>query len=280
MSGFINGKEVVHLLDTIKRQYGYDFRGYAPDFLRRRLCQYIQQSHIESVGALQRLIEKNRQAWPELLANLSVPVTEPFRDPLFFQCLREAVVPWLATFPFAKIWHAGCATGEEAWSMAMLLEQCGLLERCQIYATDFNSDALQVAQRAVYSAHTLSHWQHNFCASGLPGNVLDHGYEQNRMFTINHRLRQRVSFAQHNLVTDHPFGQMHLILCRNVLIYFSPPLQNRVLKLHCDSLYPGGMLCIGPQESIRFSPVAEHFTTLNQRWNIHRWAVLPKSQRG
>ena len=258
------------LLKIMVEQYGYDFRRYAPASLSRRICQHMDRYQVTNIDDLREKITQDDQSFANLLRSLSVPVTEMFRDPPFFQYLRERVIPWLATFPFIHIWHAGCATGEEAWSMAILLEQAGLLERSQIYATDFNEEALEIARNGIYSTSFLSVWERNYQSSGGDGQMADYCLQKYGSMRMSRKLQEHIIFANHNLVTDSVFGEMHLILCRNVLIYFNRDLQNSVLELFRDSLHDGGLLCLGPRESMRFSSIAHEFEERNTRLRVFR----------
>ncbi len=262
--------EMGSLLSTMAGQYGYDFRDYAPASLSRRIRQHIEQSGLKTIGALEQAISESDQNFADLLRSLSVPVTEMFRDPEFFLYLRKEVLPWLATFPFIRIWHAGCATGEEVWSMAVLLKEAGLLERTRIYGTDFNEEALNVARRGIYDASHLKLWERNYQNSGGLKQLDDYCLQKYRSLRMDRQLRKHITFANHNLVTDQVFGEMHLVLCRNVLIYFNRDLQDRVLTLLRDSLCPGGMLCLGPRESLRFSQIADDIESLNSHWRVYR----------
>ncbi|MCL6269076.1 protein-glutamate O-methyltransferase CheR [Sansalvadorimonas sp. 2012CJ34-2] len=265
-----SSQDVNNLLEAMTAQYGYDFSGYAPASLNRRIHRHMQSFNIESVENLKQIILKDEQAFADLLRSLSVPVTEMFRDPPFFKYLREQVLPWLATFPFIKIWHAGCATGEEAWSMAIMLHKAGLLSRSQIYATDYNEEALTTARRGIYDSPLLDTWQRNFKESGGEGDLSDYCFQRYGSLRMDRTLQQHITFANHNLVTDHAFGEMNLVLCRNVLIYFSRDLQNRVLDLFKESILPGGLLCLGPRETMRFSSVADSFEPVEHEWKIYR----------
>ena len=270
-------KDVSHLIQAMAEQYGYDFSGYAPASLHRRIQRHMQQFNIDNVESLKRCILQDEQAFADLLRSLSVPVTEMFRDPPFFRYLREQVLRWLATFPFIKIWHAGCATGEEAWSMAVMLHQAGLLSRSQIYATDYNEEALTTARRGIYHASLLDTWQKNYQESGGEGELSDYCFQRYGSLRMDRLLQQHITFANHNLVTDHSFGEMNLILCRNVLIYFSRELQDRVLNLIKESLLPGGQLCLGPRETMRFSSVAADFEPVENEWKVYRLKKGAKS---
>ena len=268
--GGLPSSDISSLLQIMAEQYGYDFTGYAPASLNRRIQRHLEQFKIDSLEKLQTDIRGNEQAFADLLRSLSVPVTEMFRDPLFFRYLREQVIPWLATFPFLRIWHAGCATGEEAWSMAVLLHQAGLLDRCQIYATDYNEEALDTARRGIYKAALAKTWEENYKQSGGKGELSSFYFQRYDSLRMDRRLQKRITFANHNLVTDQSFGEMDLILCRNVLIYFNRELQDRVLTLFRDSLSPGGQLCLGPRETLRFAAVFDDFEPVEPEWKVYR----------
>ena len=263
-------QSIEELLKVMATQYGYDFHDYADESLRRRIALHMEWHQFTTVEELISAIHSDNKAFANLLRGLSVPVTEMFRDAGFFRYLRERVIPWLATFPFIRIWHAGCATGEEAWSMAILLDQAGLLDRCQIYATDYNEDALDIARSGVYKTSLLKTWQENFQACGGRGQIADYYLQKYNSGRMSRELQQHIVFANHNLVTDGVFGEMHLILCRNVLIYFKQPLQNRVLSLLRDSLRPQGVLCLGTGESLNLSEVADHFHACSLKWRVYR----------
>ena len=267
-----SSSNVNNLLQAMTDHYGYDFSDYAPASLHRRIHRHMQQYNFKNEDSLKQTILKDEQAFADLLRSLSVPVTEMFRDPPFFQYLREQVLPWLATFPFIKIWHAGCATGEEAWSMAVLLHKAGLLSRSQIYATDYNEEALTTARQGIYNSSLLDIWQKNYRESGGEGQLSDYCFQRYDSLRMDRHLQQHITFANHNLVTDHSFGEMNLVLCRNVLIYFNRDLQNRVLHVLKESLLPGGLLCLGPRETMRFSPIGRCFEAIEHEWKVYRYS--------
>ena len=201
---------------------------------------------------------------------MSITVTEMFRDPLFYQAVREQIVPLLKTFPFVKIWHAGCATGEEIYSMAILLHEEKFLDRVRIYATDFNKYALDAAQNGVYALETMKQNAANYKAAGGKNELSDYysaGYD---LAKIHDFLKEKVTFSYHNLVTDGVFGEMNMVCCRNVLIYFDKTLQDRALNLFADSLRHGGFLCLGSKESLGFSSVAKLFEPLDAKQRIFK----------
>jgi chemotaxis protein methyltransferase CheR len=201
---------------------------------------------------------------------LSVPVSEMFRDPDVFRALREQVFPVLASYPQINIWQAGCAKGQEVYSLAILLEEAGLYERTQIYATDFNENALRHAQEGIYPAKEAQLWSRNYLAAGGSQSLADYYSARYELIKLDQRLRRHVIFANHNLVTDEVFCEAHLVLCRNVLIYFSDPLQDRTLALFRDSLVRGGFLCLGTRESLDFAPSAADFAPVDAALRIYR----------
>ncbi len=262
--------ELSLLLEAVEKCYGYDFRNYAKASLLRRVRKYLEQSGSQHISELIPILIHDHRAFLRFVKQMSVPVTEMFRDPDFFQILHTDVIPLLRTYPFIKIWHAGCATGQEVYSMAILLEEEGLLERCQIYATDFNDQALDIARKGIYSSKCLELYETNYEQSGGSGKLSDYIHQMYDSFKFSDHLSEKVTFANHNLVTDGVFGEMNLVLCRNVLIYFNQELQERVLGLLVDSLCPFGVLCIGKRENLRFSPVAEHLDIIDLRQRIYR----------
>ncbi|GAA4652604.1 chemotaxis protein CheR [Kistimonas scapharcae] len=266
----LDALEIRLLLDAVKQHYGYDFHDYAPASLKRRIREFRDDIGCEHIAELIPRVLHDASVFALLLRHMSVTVTEMFRDPAFFLKLREEVIPWLKTWPFIKIWHAGCATGEEVYSMAILLDEAGILDRAQIYATDLNEESLQIARRGIYHTENLPLYEENYMKSG-GGEVLSNYYHQRySSLKFHRRLSANMTFANHNLVTDGVFGEMHLIICRNVLIYFNRNLKNRVFKLFNDSLCPKGMLCLGTRESIRFSDIDTMYETVDIYQKIYR----------
>ncbi|OQX39771.1 MAG: chemotaxis protein CheR [Oceanospirillales bacterium LUC14_002_19_P2] len=262
--------EVRLLLDAVKQYYGYDFRDYAPASLKRRIREFRDDIGCEQISDLIPRVLHDASAFALLLRHMSVTVTEMFRDPAFFLKLRDEVILWLKTWPFIKIWHAGCATGEEVYSMAILLYEAGILDRAQIYATDLNEESLQIARRGIYRTENLPQYEENYMKSGGEGLLSNYYHQRYNSLKFHRRLSANMTFANHNLVTDGVFGEMHLIICRNVLIYFNRDLKNRVFKLFNDSLCPKGMLCLGTRESIRFSDIDSMYETVDIYQKIYR----------
>ncbi|MBF0583031.1 MAG: protein-glutamate O-methyltransferase CheR [Magnetococcales bacterium] len=255
--------EVNLLLDALFFRYGYDFRDYDRNSLTRRILKCLETCTFQHVSEIIPRLLYNGEFLTRLVHALSVNTTEMFRDPLTFAALRERVFPVLASYPFINIWHAGCATGEEVYSLAILLHEAGLLRHARIYATDMDEEVLAKAQEGVYSIDHLEKFEENYLQAGGIHQLkayISIGYG---LFRIDDRLRQQMIFANHNLVTDGVFAEIHLLLCRNVLIYFNATLRERAFRLFCDSLGRGGFLCLGSSESLpppewklSFAPVA------------------------
>jgi len=271
MSGLdLEQREVELLLAGVQQRYGYDFNHYSRASLKRRLDNALEHAGVPRFTALLDKLFHDEKAFDDFLKHLSITVTEMFRDPPFYRAVREKVVPVLKTFPFVKMWHAGCATGEEVYSMAILLDEENFLSRGRIYGTDFNKQSLDLAQKGVYAAKNIESYAANYRAVGGKRDLSEYftaGYD---FAMVKDRLKEHVTFSYHNLVTDGVFGEMNLICCRNVLIYFDQTLQSRVLSLLADSLRHGGFLCLGSKESMRFSPVQSQFEVVDLKQRIYR----------
>jgi chemotaxis protein methyltransferase CheR len=262
--------EIDVLLNGIQRRYGYDFSHYSRASLKRRLEAAREQARQPHFTALLDLLFHDERSFDEFLKYMSITVTEMFRDPLFYHGVREKVVPLLKTYPFIKIWHAGCATGEEAYSMAILLHEEGFLERARIYATDFNKHSLDIAQKGVYPSRDVGGFAANYRASGGTGNFSDYISSSYDLAKFPDFLKERITFSYHNLVTDGVFGEMNLICCRNVLIYFDKTLQDHVLRTFTESLRYGGFLCLGNKETLNFTAVKALYEAVEPRQRIYR----------
>jgi len=255
----IENIEIQLILQAIYLRYGYDFRGYAKASIKRRILDKFSRLNLKNLSEMQHNILYDEKFFSSLLMNLSINVTEIFRDPSFFKVVREKIIPILREEPFIKIWHAGCATGEEAYSLAILLKEEGLYERAQIYATDFDQDAIRKAKDGIYSITKMKEYTQNYKAAGGLSSFADYYTAKYDNVIMENSLKENIVFADHNLATDGVFGEMNIIFCRNVLIYFSRELQNRVIRLFQDSLCEGGFLCLGTKESIRFSECSSDF---------------------
>jgi chemotaxis protein methyltransferase CheR len=262
---------------ALRQRHGYDFSQYAPASLGRRVRQLVQAHGTGTISALTGRLLHEPEFVFEVLEGLSVPVSDMIRDPPVFRALREQVLPLLASWPRINIWQAGCASGQEVYSLAILLEEEGLYERCQIYATDFNPAALRRAQQGIFPAREAQAWSRNYQQAGGRHSLADYYSARYEFIKLDQRLRRNVSFANHNLVTDKVFCEAHLVLCRNVLIYFADALQDHVLALFRDSLVRGGFLCLGLRESLDFAPSAADFAAVDTGLRLYRRHALPSS---
>lgn len=262
--------EIQLILEAIYLKYGFDFRNYGKSHVKRRILRRLSLSGMKTLSEMQARILSDHSFFKTVLNDLSINVTEMFRDPSFYIALRKEVIPILKTYPFTKIWHAGCATGEEVYSMAILLKEEGLYERSQIYATDFNEVILRKAREARYPIHAIREYTCNYQKSGGMESFADYYAAKNGSAVIADSIKKNVIFSDHNLVTDGVFGEMHLIMCRNVLIYFNKELQSRVLGLFRDSLCRNGFLCLGSKESPRFSKYKDYFKAAVNRERIYQ----------
>ncbi|MGB0360266.1 MAG: CheR family methyltransferase [Endozoicomonas sp.] len=258
------------LLEAITQHYGYDFSDYARASLVRRVKKYMELVNARQISELIPLFLHDSQAFQVFVESMSVVVTEMFRDPDVFKVLREDVIPVLKTYPFIKIWHAGCASGQEVYSMAIMLEEAGLLDRCQIYATDFNDEALKMARKGIYPSDEVELYENNYRLSGGKEKLSKNWVCLYNSIKINSRFAERITFASHNLVTDGAFGEMNLVMCRNVLIYFNEQLQDRALNLINDSLCSRGFLCIGRRENLSFNQIRQSLEDINNKLRIYR----------
>ncbi len=268
--------EVKLLFDAIYERYGHDFRDYAEASIKRRIRHFISKNpeHFYSKeGRISQLIPRvlyDEELYGRLQETFSVSVSELFRDPLFFKSIRENVIPYLKAFPHIKVWHAGCASGEEVYSMAILLEEEGLYDRSTIYATDFSRKALDEAEKGIYKLDSGITFSKNYQKTGGENSLVDFCEIQGDFLTMDKRLRRNITFTEHNLVHDQSFGEMQLILCRNVLIYFNKNLQNRVINLFNESLSNNGFLALGSKESIRFTNYTNVLPVFDNKWKIYR----------
>lgn len=262
--------EIQLLLEGIYRYYGFDFRNYALSSLKRRLRNILQSEKLTSISALQDRVLHDAECLERFLLGLTINVTAMFRDPSFFVAFRNHVVPLLRTYPFIRIWHAGCSTGQEVYSMAILLQEEGLYHRCRIYATDTNELVLQKAKRGIYSLELMQEYTHLYLKAGGKRSFSEYytaAYD-NAIFRAS--LRQNIVFSQHNLATDSSFNEFNVILCRNVLIYFNRDLQKHVHQLFYDSLCTFGVLGLGRQESLKFTPYEHRYEELIRGEKLYR----------
>ena len=263
-------EQIDDIIQLIREQYGYDFGDYSRASFTRRVKHCMQAASVKTIYDLQHHLLNEPSFFNWFLQTLTVNVTEMFRDPLFYKALRETVIPRLASYPIIKIWHAGCATGEEVFSMAILLKEAGLLERTRIYATDLNPANLEKARKGIMPLNAMKEYTVNYIRSGGMEEFSSY-YEAKRDHVIlDSSLLKNVLFSQHNLVTDQVFNEFQLICCRNVLIYFNKTLQNRVLHLFYDSLVPLGYMALGMKESLLFMDVRPKFDSIKDDAKIFR----------
>lgn len=262
--------EVALIVEAVYRKYHYDFRDYAEASLKRRLLNAMKRLGYSTLSELQGRVLRDAAIFPTLLADLTVQVSDMFRDPGYFLALRQQVVPMLRTYPSLKVWVAGCSQGEEAYSLAILLKEEGLFDRAQIYATDINPDALERARAGIYPIERIAGFTENHRRSGATSSLSDHYTAAYDRAVFDKSLRARIVFSDHSLATDSVFAEMHLISCRNVLIYFTRKLQDRAVALFRDSLCRKGYLGIGSKESLRFSTHADAFDVVSQAERIYQ----------
>ena len=262
--------ELELLLEAVYRRYGYDFRHYAPASLRRRLRRRQDAEGVATLSQLQDRLLHEPASMERLLLDLSISVTAMFRDPSFYVAFRNTVVPALRTYPFTRLWCAGCPTGEEVYSLAILLREEGLEDRTMIYGTDINPEALRRAEAGVYEMDRIPLFTENHRRSGGKSSLSDYYTAAYGGALFDHALVENVTFADHSLATDAVFAETHFISCRNVMIYFNRRLQNRVLGLFHESLCHRGFLGLGSKESIDFSSYAQRFESLARRERLFR----------
>jgi chemotaxis protein methyltransferase CheR len=264
--------EIELLLEGVFRHYGFDFRSYAYASLRRRVWKRIEAEGLPTVTALQERVLHDPEVMNQLLLDLSINVTAMFRDPAFYATLRTRVIPLLRTYPFIRVWHAGCSTGEEVYSMAILLQEEGLYERARIYATDINEVVLQKAKSGIFPLNRMQEYTENYIKAGGTRSFSEYYTAMYDGALFSPALLKNVVFSQHNLVTDRSFSEFNLILCRNVLIYFDKALQERVHGLFYDSLAMFGILGLGSKESLKFSRYEECYEAVSQGDKLYRKA--------
>lgn len=262
--------EIQLLLDALHRQYHYDFRHYARASIRRRLVQACSQLGYQSISALQAAVLHDETMLPTLLNYLTVQVSEMFRDPSYFKALREKVIPHLRTYPSLKVWVAGCSQGEELYSLAILFREEGLADKTIFYATDINPAALRAAEAGVYPLDRVRQFTENHQLSGGRSSLSDYYVADYGRAVFDKSLRAQAVFSDHSLVTDAAFGEMHLVSCRNVLIYFDRELQDRAVGLIASSLARQGFFGLGSKESLRFSAHADQFSEFVREEKIYR----------
>ena len=260
--------ELSLLLEGVFQHYGFDFRNYAPSSLKRRVRHYMREENLPTSSALQGRLLHDTAAMERFLLTLSINVSAIFRDPQFYLTFRDKIIPRLRTYPFIRIWHAGCATGEEVYSIAILLEEAGLYERTRIYATDMNEAILARAADGIYPLGKMKEYTDNYIKAGGKQVFSDYYTAQYGSAIFRGSLKKNIVWAQHNLATDGSFNEFHVILCRNVMIYFDRVLQARVHKLLYESLITFGLLGLGDKEAIQFSPHEPCYEAVD---NVQKW---------
>ncbi|WP_448130393.1 CheR family methyltransferase [Stenotrophomonas rhizophila] len=262
--------ELKLLLEAVYQRYHYDFRDYALASLRRRMRHAMARFDCPTMGALQHRLLHEPDTFAQAMQYFTVQVSEMFRDPPYFRVLREHAVPVLRTYPSIKLWIAGCSTGEEVWSLAILLHEEGLLDRAIIYATDINPEALQAAESGAFALDRLAQFSRNYLAAGGTGSLSDYYSSGYGSVVFDRRLKRNIVFADHSLATDTVFSEVHLVSCRNVLIYFQRALQDRAIGLFHEALVHRGFLGLGSKESLQFGAHADLFEACAREQRLYR----------
>jgi chemotaxis protein methyltransferase CheR len=269
----IESIELDLLLDAVFRLYGYDFRDYAKTSMRRRIANTMKKEEVNTISALQDRVLHDSRSWERFLDGISVNVSAMFRDPGFFLAFRQCAVPVLRTYPFIRIWQAGCSLGEEAYSLAIMLEEEGLYDRSLIYATDINEVSLRQAREAIYPAELMQKYTQNYVQAGGQQSFSEYYTARYDFAILRPTLQRNIVFSQHNLVSDAPFNEFNVILCRNVMIYFNRGLQERTHNLFHESLAMFGILGLGSRESLRFMPHEHMYEPLVPGEKLYRRVV-------
>ncbi|MDT4953899.1 MAG: chemotaxis protein methyltransferase CheR [Acidobacteriota bacterium] len=262
--------EIALLLEGLYRYYGFDFREYSPASLKRRILERMRAEKIETVSRYQERVLHDEACMERLLLGLSVHVTSMFRDPGFYQTFRQKVVPVLKTYPTVRVWHAGCSTGEEVYSMAILLQEEGLSRKSLIYATDISHEVLRKAKEGIFPLAAMQEYTGNYMKAGGKREFSDYYTAHYDNVIFHPSLKTNVVFAEHNLATDGSFNEFHVILCRNVMIYFNKALQERVHNLIYESLSMFGIFGLGNKESLKFTPREGFYEKLDSRDKLYR----------
>ncbi|CCQ91241.1 MCP methyltransferase, CheR-type [Nitrospina gracilis 3/211] len=262
--------ELWALLEVMYQKYGYDFRNYNYSSIRRQLKRRMETEGIDSISQIQHHVLNNKNLFHKIVTDFYINVTELFRDPAFFNALRNHVIPILKSYPSLKIWHAGCGTGQEVYSMAIMLMEEGLFEKAQIYATDVNMEALKKAQEGIYPVELIKEDSHNYLEAGGLETLTKYCTVNYGNVIMNAELRKHISFFDHNLVTDSSMGEMNLIFCRNVLIYFNNNLKQRAIRVFWESLCHKGFFCAGANERLLGEENQNMFDVYDDKNKIYR----------
>jgi chemotaxis protein methyltransferase CheR len=268
-AAIISSTQITELIDLVKRIHGFDFSGYTKASLKRRITRIMQLKKI-SYYDLKHILVNDQPFFQDFLEEITVNVTEMFRDPTFYKAVNNQVVPYLSTYLHSKIWVAGCSTGEEVYSLTILMREAGLSQKSFIYGTDINTEVLKEARKGIYSLRNIKSYAENYQLTGLRGSISDHFTILYDAASIHNELKQNTLFSVHNLVSDGVFNEFQLISCRNVFIYFETELQERILELFYQSLCPLGYLCLGSKETIRSDAFKKKFKVINQKENIYQ----------
>jgi len=269
----VENLEIELLLEAMYGRYGYDFRSYARASVERRVRLFLSKKGPERIADLISPCLHDPSFFSELAQHFSIAVTEMFRDPQVYACVRKQVAPLLSSYPFVKVWLAGCATGEEAYSLAIVLAEEGVLEKTTLFGTDFNDHLLDQARRGIFPMEAMRAATENYDRSGGTRSFSEYYHASYDNAAIDSALKKQINFANHNLTVDTAFSEMHLVFCRNVLIYFNKELQERALRLFCDSLVRGGFLVLGTKEDLQFSRVADEFEIVDRAAKVYRKKV-------
>jgi chemotaxis protein methyltransferase CheR len=265
----ITTTQITELIDLVKRVHGFDFSGYTKASLKRRVIRIMQLKKLGFYD-LKHVLVNDQHFFQDFLEEITVNVTEMFRDPSFYKALNLQIIPYLSTYQHAKIWCAGCSTGEEVYSLAILLREAGLSKKSFIYGTDINTEVLKEARKGIYSLRNIKSYAENYQFTDLKGSITDNFTILYDAASIHNELKQNTLFSVHNLVSDDVFNEFQLISCRNVFIYFKTELQERILELFYKSLCPLGFLCLGSKETIRSDVFKRKFKVINQKENIYQ----------
>lgn len=268
MNVVLDEDEINLLLTDLIDTYGYDFTGYAQPTLQRCINRFFSGKLFGNFAAFRNLIKNDPQYFRLFIAEVMVPVTEMFRDPSFFAALKDEILPVLASFPLIRIWHAGCSTGEEVYSMAILLNEMQLLQKSILYATDINPEVLKTASKGVFPISGMQQYAKNYLEFGGQFSLEKYYTQHFDQVKFRDELKKRIVFSTHNLVADTSFNHFNLIVCRNVFIYFGQDLQNHVLKLFDASLETNGFLTLGSKETIQFSEINNRYKKINLKEKI------------
>ena len=267
----IDDNELEDLIILISNAHGFDFSGYSKASLKRQVVKFLQLQKL-NVFELRRLLTNDADYFEYFLIKLTVNVTEMFRDPLFFKSIKDNLIPYIASYQRIKLWNAGCSTGEELYSFAVLFAEENLYDRSFFYGTDINADALKLAKDGIYSLAKMRQYSENYIATGAQHSLAKYYTAKYDAASINHSLKKNVLFSTHNLVSDGVFNEFQVISCRNVFIYFSTELQTRVINLFYDSLANFGFLCLGSKETIHNKELRSRFKVIDKKNNIYQKA--------